>query len=276
MSTTLPPEVDDPAPDPASPRPMDPRFRARRIEVKRDAGRRRLVRLGVVIGAVAVVLLAGATTQSPLLDVDRVQVAGMYRTSAEAIEEAGAIDVGDPLVSVDTGAAAARVAELPWVADVEVERHWPGTVRYEVHEREPAAVAVTADGASAVVDVDGQVVEVQPVDGPAPVGLPLLEGVQAPATPGERLPTDARSLLVVAAAVPSGLAERVASVRVGEQGVETTLLPTGVVVLGTEEELDDAFVALASVLAATPGACVGTIDVAVPSAPVLTPVPGCQ
>jgi len=255
---------------------MDPRFRARRIEVKRDAGRRRLVRLGVVIGAVAVVLLAGATTQSPLLDVDRVQVAGMYRTSAEAIEEAGAIDVGDPLVSVDTGAAAARVAELPWVADVEVERHWPGTVRYEVHEREPAAVAVTADGASAVVDVDGQVVEVQPVDGPAPVGLPLLEGVQAPATPGERLPTDARSLLVVAAAVPSGLAERVASVRVGEQGVETTLLPTGVVVLGTEEELDDAFVALASVLAATPGACVGTIDVAVPSAPVLTPVPGCQ
>ncbi len=42
------------------------------------------------------------------------------------------------------------------------------------------------------------------------------------------------------------------------------------------DDLEGAYVALATVLSAVVPACVGTIDVAVPATPVLTGVPGCQ
>ena len=42
------------------------------------------------------------------------------------------------------------------------------------------------------------------------------------------------------------------------------------------DELDEAFVALASVLGAVAPTCVDIVDVSVPAAPVLTRVPGCQ
>jgi cell division protein FtsQ len=260
---------------PASPRPINPKIRARRIEVQRDAGRRRLVRLLAGAGAGALVLVALALTQSPLLDVDRIQVEGMYRTPADQVAEVGGIQAGDAMVSVSTGEAADRVRELPWVAEVSVERSWPSTVRYVVREREPLAVAATADGGVAVIDREGKVVEVL-ADPAVSTGLPLLEGVTAPSEAGARLGTEADGLVAAAAAVPEGLAERVTAVRAPEGGLEVVLAPAGVARLGSLEDLDDAFLALASVLTDVSGACVSVVDVAVPAAPVLTAVPGCQ
>jgi cell division protein FtsQ len=277
---TPPTDLDEPPASPAvvdaGPKaPMDPRFRARRIEVRRDEGRRRLQRLvalGVLAGVV-VVLVGLAFT--PVADVDRIVVEGTFRTSPDVVADAGGIHRGDPTVLVDTGAAAAAVAALPWVDEVEVERSFPGTVRYVVQEREPLAVATTADGRLAVLDGHGQVVEVLDGD-PSAVDLPLLEGVVGPTEPGEAVGDDADLLVRAARELPGGLAPVVASVRAADDGVELALVPTGVAHLGGADDLEGAYVALATVLSAVTPACVGTIDVAVPASPVLTGVPGCQ
>jgi cell division protein FtsQ len=272
---TPPPGTDTEAPPARRPAPIDPRIRARRIEVQRDAGRRRLHRLTVAGVVAGVLLLVVASAFTPVADVDRIEVEGMFRTSSDAIVEAGGVERGDPTLLVDTGAAAAAIGELPWIADVDVQRSFPGTIRYVVHEREPLAVAGTPDGRAAVVDREGRVVEVAEGEAAA-LGLPVLEGVVGPTEVGARLGAAAEPVLRVARDVPGGLVASVAAVRTGDDGVELALVPTGTAHLGEADDLDGAFVALASVLGAVRPACVGVIDVAVPSAPVLTRVPGCQ
>ena len=49
----------------------------------------------------------------------------------------------------------------------------------------------------------------------------------------------------------------------------------GTASLGSDEDLEEKGIALASVLAARDPACIGHLDVSFPSAPVLTPSPGC-
>lgn len=248
---------------------MDPRLRARRIEVKRQSGRRRL-RWVVVVGVLlAVVLGAAGALVSPALDVDRVQVDGVYRTSPEQVREAAGIDVGAPLASIDEAGAAAGVAALPWVADADVRRRWPGTVVVEVRERVPVAVAATASVGTAVVDGAGWVVEVRG-EAAEPTGLLSLEGVVAPEEVGRRLGTEADAVLAAAAAVPEGLADRLEQLRVGDGGPEAVLAGGAVARLPQGDALDEGYVALASVLAAADPACVATVDVRVPDAPVLT------
>src|SRR5699024_39955 len=118
---------------------IDPRIRARRIEVRRDEGRRRLSRL-VELGLVAGVVLAFvAALFTPLLDVDEVAVSGTTAARAEQVAMAAGIELGTPLVSVDLRDAGRRVAALPWVSTVELARGIDGSVALTVTERTPAA-----------------------------------------------------------------------------------------------------------------------------------------
>ncbi|MGK2950458.1 MAG: cell division protein FtsQ/DivIB, partial [Acidimicrobiales bacterium] len=131
---------------PAAPR-IDPRIRARRIEVQRHRGRRRLQRL-VDVGVVAAVALGFLVAlRTPLLDVDVVEVTGAEQTTAESVRAAAGIAPGTPLVDVDVRAAGERVAALPWVEEVEVHRRLDGTVAFAVTERVPVALVGGGDGA---------------------------------------------------------------------------------------------------------------------------------
>lgn len=142
-----------PAP-PAGPT-MDERIAERRAAVSRDRRRRRgrwrgLVALAALVAAVAAVIAA------PLLSVMAVEVTGVSGGQAREAREAADIATGDHLLRVDTGAAAAAVAQLPWVAEAEVVRVPPATVEIRVRARRPLAVVRLAD-ASWTVDRDGVV-----------------------------------------------------------------------------------------------------------------------
>ena len=108
-------------------------MRARRIRVRRDAGKRRLRRLTLVLAVLALVVGAAVATRSPLLDVDRVEVTGAEQTSAGAVLEAAGSRARRALVSVDVAAAARRVEALPWVDDatgcpsLALDRRGPGS-----------------------------------------------------------------------------------------------------------------------------------------------------
>ncbi len=154
--------------------------------MRRTAGRRRLKRLTLALAVVAAVVLALAATRTPLLDVDHVRVTGVDGARAEAVLEAAAVASDQPLVSLDAGAVAARVEDLPWVASAQVSRSWPATVRVRVTERVVvAAVQVTEDHV-ALVDADGYVVAIEQgaVGGPPTAGTTRAKATAAGADGG--------------------------------------------------------------------------------------------
>ncbi|MBL8778366.1 MAG: FtsQ-type POTRA domain-containing protein [Acidimicrobiales bacterium] len=254
------------------PSTIDPRIRARRVEVRRSEGRRRL-RVVVVLGALlAVALLGLGLFFTPLLDVDRFTVAGQFRTDPADIVAAGGIEQGAPLLTADLDAAADRIEALPWVAEATARRRWPGTVRYRVVERVPAAAVAADDDTWVAVDGEGQVLAL--LDG-EPADLPVVEGATVAPDVGAAVAEDARGAFAVAAVIPEGARPLVDAIVIdADGGVTVRLVAGGIVTFGALEDLPAKGVALASVLDAI-DPCIATLDLSVASAPVLTRTPGC-
>ncbi|HEX2193245.1 MAG TPA: FtsQ-type POTRA domain-containing protein [Acidimicrobiales bacterium] len=257
-------------PERPRPRPqvaIDPRLRQRWVETRRQEGRRRL---RVVLGVVGLGVLGGASwgaTRSPLLDVDRVVVEGATRSGDRLVRSTAGIDRGQALLDVDPGAAARRIGTLPWVLRADVRRDWPGTVRVRVTERVPAAVTRANGGGWALLDRSARVLAVVPE---APPGLAVVDGIPEAGAPGTRLGAPAAEALAVVTALPPALAPRVAAVAVGEEDLSLRLAPHGEVRLGRPEAVEEKLRAAMTVLGVVDGRTVATIDVRIPTAPVLT------
>lgn len=249
--------------------PMDPRIRRRRIEVRRDEGRKRLrILLGCAAVVVAALAAVGAT-RSPLLDVDYVDVRGAEETGRLDLIAAAGLDGHPAMLDVDTAEVARRVEALPWILRATARLQWPGTVRVDVAERRPAAVLPAGEGQWALADVTGRVLQIGP---DKPPGLPVIGDVPPPDRAGGKVAATAVPSLKVAAALPGPVKERIADVATVAGGeVELQLVPPGGVVrLGRPEDLPAKLSVLETVLARADLADVRQIDVRVPEAPALT------
>lgn len=249
---------------------IDPRIRARRIEVRRGAGRRRLQRLvdlGLVL-AVAAGFVGALWT--PLLDVDEVRVIGSTRTDALAIVDRAGVRRGDPLVGVDLGAVGERVAAMPWVAEVRVSRGIDGIVELRVTERTPVATVGTGAGAM-LVDAEGRVLSAV---SDAPDG-PFLEltGLR-PAPPGGYVAADAADALALAAHLATAVPGVLATLDAGD--LTGTLLQGGAVRFGDARQLDAKTRSLRTVLEQVDLSCLAVLDLRLPGSPVLTREEGCS
>ena len=136
-----------------------PKFRERRAEVEDQTQRSRQRRLIVLAGLIALGLLGWAATQSALLDVDEVRIVGAERTSAEYLRDVAGVELGTPVLGLDTNTIEERLALLPEVAAVTVASNWGGLVTVEITERLPVARIESADG-TAVIGGDGLVLEI--------------------------------------------------------------------------------------------------------------------
>lgn len=205
----------------AAPPRIDPRIRARRVEVQRDEGRRRLRRLLTVVIVLGVVAGAWGITRTPLLDVDHVRVAGASKTGAQAVADATGIHLGDALLTAALGRAADRVAALPWVQTVEIRRAWPGTVKVVVVERSPVAAVPTRDQRWVLVDAQGrQLAVTQNLD----ESLVRIDSQPIAAEPGSDVEGRTSVALQVAASIPETLRARVIALRPAAGGtVEGTV-----------------------------------------------------
>ena len=101
-----------------------------------------------------VVAIAFGITQSPLLDVDEVEVIGGTRTGADQILEAAGVEPGTPLLGLDLSGPRKAIAALPWVDQVRSRRTWGGKVTFDVTERE-AVAQIPVDESWALVDGGG-------------------------------------------------------------------------------------------------------------------------
>jgi len=250
---------------------IDPRIRARRIEVRRHEGRRRLSRLldvGLVLG---VALAFGAALFTPLLDVDEVTVVGTAHLPAEDVLAAAGIELGTPLVSVDLAGAGARVAALPWVAEVTLHRGVDGVISLDVTERAPVASVPTADGPMAV---DGQGRVLGAVGGAQAPALVSLEGVRRVPEPGGYLPAATADALAVAAALGEALPGSATALEL--DGLVATLAQGGEVRFGDASRLDGKLRSLSTMLDQVDLTCLAAIDLRLPGSPVLTREEGCS
>jgi cell division protein FtsQ len=246
---------------------VDPRISARRAEVTRRQGRRRLA------GLVAVVVLAGAAVGSwfllhtPMFSAKVVTVEGAVHTPAASVAAAAGLASHPPLLDVNTGAAATAIEALPWVKSAQVRRSWPDGVRITLTERTPAAV-VAHTGGFDLVDATGRVLASQPS---APSGLVHLVVPGTVPAAGASLSPAAAPGLAVLTSLPAAFAAQVSTVSVDATGQVSLALTSPVsVLLGSTAELPAKYEDVASLLAGAnlhPG---DVLDVTVPDSPVVT------
>lgn len=266
---------------------IDPRIAARRDAVRHVKGRRRARRIAAVVGTTAMVAAGAVLTRTPALDLDAIEVVGAVHTPTEVVlatvTDAGVVR-GTAMVALEVDVAEDALAELPWVLDASLQREWPGTVRIELRERALAASVTTSDGV-VLVAADGTVLADLVLDDDATGaarGVVALADVPDPPAPGGIVDEATQSLLAVAAALPAALRPMVTAVAPGTDGGVDLILaarggvPAGVrVALGTAADAGAAFVAVVTVLDQVDLRCLASIDVRVPSAPVLTRRPAC-
>ena len=241
---------------------IDPRIRERRIEVRRQAGRRRLRMLLVVSSVLSAAGLVFLTVTSPLLDVDRIRITGTQHVTVEQVRAASGVRVHDHLLFVDTGAVARRIETLSWVEHASVQRDLPGTLKITIAEYTPA-VFVRVAGGVMLVAASGHVIA--PVKA-APAHTVEVRGVRRPPVAGGLLaPPDAAG---VVGRLPGALRALVVAVDVSGNGLALDLARGGAIRLGNTSDLDAKAASAQAVLAHLGAACFSYIDVSTPYRPV--------
>ena len=242
------------------------RFEARRRAVERGRGRRRL---RIVLGLTVVTSLSVgviAFINSSWFDVDAVSVVGADRADPELVIEASGIELGQGLLEIDLDRAARAVELVPWVGTAPGDRNWAGAVEIAITERGPA-VAISAGPRFSLVDDHGRQLEI--VD-QRPEGFPSIEGIEGSGVPGEAAPDEVLPVIAVLEALPAESEEPISAVVVVDGDINLILAGGGRANLGDGSELGAKLQAFETVMARVDLSCLDTIDVRVPSAPVVT------
>jgi cell division protein FtsQ len=141
------------------------RRRKERVRPRRRGGSARAL-LVVQVAAVGLLAVAGAWTAwqrvfaSDRLRVGKLEVRGSHFLSEGEVRELVGPAVGENILGLDIDALKARLRASPWVADATVTRTLPDTVRVEIRERVPLALAeldrlYLMDGDGGLIDIYG-------------------------------------------------------------------------------------------------------------------------
>ena len=209
--------------------------------------------LSTLLALLVAVALSLTLYLTPLMSARKVLVLGTGEVTEAEVLDAARVQLGTPLLQIDTDAIADRVATIRKVASARVQREYPSTLRITIAERIPVAVKDFPDGPR-LYDRDG-------VDftGVAPPALPYLD-VDNP-TPND--PPTKAALEVLTSLRPEVAAQvgRVAAPSVAS--ITLTLTDGRVVVWGTNDRTEEKAEKLGALLT-QPGR---TYDVSSPDLP---------
>ena len=240
------------------------RRRYERAEIKRftRASRRRRLAWLIGIGSVVLVLLAAALVSlSPAMALRTIQVVGVQRVDAKAVQQALDAQLGTPLPLIDYGKVRKELAAFPLIRSYSTEADPPGTLVVRVVERVPIGLLKVSTGYELV---DQAHVVMQTTPG-RPGGYPLIS-IPEDASEQSRQKEFA-AIGNVLAALPAGMLTEVDSASAtGAQDVTLKLTSGVTVVWGGPEDSAEKSVVLADILKAVPGASV--YDVSAPNSPV--------
>jgi cell division protein FtsQ len=107
-----------------------------------------------VVGAAAWILFG-----SPLLVVRSVTVSGTRLVPRSEVLASSGVQLGTPLIRVNTARAAARIEQITQVRSVKVTRSWPNRLVIVVRERTPVLVLPAYGGGYDLTDAHGVVLQ---------------------------------------------------------------------------------------------------------------------
>ena len=219
------------------------RVRSESAETPRRLGERAVRGLRAAIWLVALAFAGLALGLllyfTPVMSARGVVVTGIGAVSREEVIDAAQVRLGTPLLQIDTGAVADRVAGIRRVASARVQREYPSTLRITVMERVPIVVKDFPDGPH-LFDRDG----VDFATAPPPPGLPYIDVED----PGPADPATQAALEVMTALRPEVAAQvsRVAAPTLAS--VTLTLTDGRTVVWGTTDRTPEKAEKLAALL----------------------------
>lgn len=141
-----------------------------------------LVLLAVTVGALAFGVHRYAQT-TPRFAVSTVEIQGTKRLLREDVLAASGIQKGQNIFSLQIEKAERALVDSPWISSARVTRRLPGTVKLDVVEREPKAIAVISDK-NFLVSQDGT--PFKELGSGDPHDLPLITGITARALSQDR------------------------------------------------------------------------------------------
>ncbi len=181
-------------PRPAQRRPPRQNISRRTVANRRRAWLQRLVAViwtgvgaaGVIFLSVFFVFVHDVFTQSEHFQARQIHIEGGQRLSPKVISAQAGIRPGINVLSVNLAAARKRLLAHPWIAEAEIQREIPSTLRIRI--REQVAVAVVDAGQRFLLNPQGELFKEwessDPTDLPVVSGLALadLRGVDRSAT----------------------------------------------------------------------------------------------
>jgi cell division protein FtsQ len=204
----------------------------RRVRRRKE---RRMLGVAFVIGAIASMI---GLYFSPFLRVQNVQVTGTTTLDPAAVAAAANVQ-GESLVSSKFEDAQTKVAALPQVKSVQIEKHWPDTVEIIVTERAPWATWYEGEAAYTIDDT-GVVLAVAPANAGPIIHSPASD---APLEPGDHVDSSALELTrTLVEQVPVQLGVNISQVDwSNEKGVTVTTDAGYTVVFGDNNNMQYKF-----------------------------------
>lgn len=210
--------------------------------------------LAMILAVLGVVGLGLILYFTPAMSVRDIEVTGLAALSRDEVVAVADVRLGTPLLQIDTGAVAERVATIRRVASTRVQRQYPSALGIAVIERVAVVFKDYPDGPH-LFDRDG----VDFATAPPPPGLPVFDVDN----PGPSDPASRAALQVMTALAPevAGQIGRVAAPSVAS--ITLTLADGRVVVWGNTDRTPEKAQKLAALLT-QPG---HTYDVSSPDLP---------
>jgi len=253
-----------------------PRFRERLAEVEDQSIRRRNRKLTIVGGIIVALVLAAASTQSPLFDVDEVRVIGAQNASPDFLRAVAGIELGEQLLGLETDIAVARLEALPEIESARASTSWDGVVTIEVNERLPVARIDSPEG-TILVASDGTVLSViaELAADDAATDLPEIQGAMFSTSAGTQVPDVLTDALAVATALPADVARLTDRIEITVDSLVLRVTGGGSIAIGDARNLEEKFDAVRAFLAEVDLSCLDTLNVEAPTVPVIVRSSNC-
>ncbi len=141
---------------PAGDRRLSPGPGARRLF-------RRLLALAAALLVIACGVLGWLVFFTGLFKVQKVNVTGNSRLSAEYVRQLSLVDSYKNMITLPVESIARNLEQDPWISEARIERHLPGTVNIEVVERAPM-VMLDYGGTGFIADRTGYIISGSTLD----------------------------------------------------------------------------------------------------------------
>ena len=227
------------------------------------------------IWVVLIILVLGvgvyAATKSSFLSIKDIEVIGTgIRVSETEVLQVAGIKEDSSMVGLNVEEIDERVTAIPWVAQVDVKRNWPDSVRITLEERIASVIAIIPSGERFLLDRSGVVLE---ETRESDLALPIIR-VDSVGVLGAQI-TGITPLLRAAEEVTPDLQAWILALVPTGGGVRAELVGGVVAELGIGgTDFRDEMRSLATVLTRVQLSCIEQIDVSIPQNPVVTRTQG--